>query len=159
MEVSFVRLSRPLLLATDNYKEGFLYKTIYGFVIKESMKPVEPGLLDDYVGYLAGIHDYSNGGTDFTISYELRGVPDWADKKGNIHITQDAWTRRIQKKCIKKLNLTYDIINVDIEEEELSNILYDGLIVDEGFYYYLERQQSQEREPFYEEIADDGLPF
>ena len=111
----------------------------------------------DYVGYLAGLHCISNGDNYFTSSYELRGVPDWADNKGTVHIKQDAWNRSIQEKCIKKLNLTYDILNVDIEEDDLNSIINENsLIVDETFYYDMKRFLPEKEQPLWDE---DDLPF
>lgn len=156
MEVSVVRLSRPLLLAIDTHKDRNYFQTIYGYVIKEQ-DCINPVYVKDYVGYLAGLHCISNGDNYFTISYDLRGVPDWADKSGKVHIKQDAWIRALQEKCMKKLNLTYDIFNVDLDEDELNTVINEeSLVVDETFYYDLRRYQPEEEQPLWE---DDELPF
>lgn len=149
MNVTVVRLSRPLFLSDRKGSEQ-LYKTIYGFVVKEKKNDIGPDYVKDYVGYLAGLHCVANGDNYFSISYEFRGVPDWIDKGGNVHMKQDAWLRSIQEKCIKKLNLTYDILTIDIEEDELNSLVNeDELIVDETFYYDMKKYLSE----------NDELPF
>ncbi len=155
MEVTVVRLSRPLLLS-DKKGDEQLYKTIYGFVVKEKCD-MTPDCIQDYVGYLAGLHCISNGDNFFTINYEFRGLPDWADKNGKVHIKQDGWLRSIQDKCIKKLNLTYDILSMDIEEDHLNSIINeDHLIVDESFYHDIKGYLPEKEEPL---LENDDLPF
>ena len=160
MEVQLVRLSRPLLFATDRYMDGKSYfQTVYGFLVQEKAKPADPVRLNQYVGYLAGLHCISNGDNYFSISFEERGVPDWKDKKGVIHTMQDAWMTRMQQQCMKKLNLSYTIINADIDEDDLDKVLNEeGLIVDEEFYYDLKRGQA-EKGPLCPVVEDDELPF
>ena len=157
MEVTVVRLNRPLLLTTDRNGEEHYYQTIYGSVVKERRCLLDPNCIKDYVGYLAGLHCISNGDNYFTISYELRGVPDWVDKEGNVHIKQDAWIRAMQEKCMKKLNLTYDILTLDIEEDDLNSVINeDNLIVDETFYYDMRWFLPEKEQPLWDE---DDLPF
>ena len=83
MEVTVIRLSRPLLINTAKNKDDYL-QTVYGFLIPEKYQPISQRFIDDYVRYLCGMHCYSNGDNFFSISFDLRGVPDWVDKKGNI---------------------------------------------------------------------------
>ncbi|MBO4561260.1 MAG: hypothetical protein J5705_04750 [Bacteroidaceae bacterium] len=160
MEVTIIRLSRPLLLPSERTETGYNYKTIYGYVIKEPQHEVKLKIADDYTGYLAAMHLHYNGSDkDFTINNELRGVPDWEDNKGVTHTKNDAWMRRICNKAINKLNLTYTIIPMDIDEEACSwSINKWNLIVDEDFYYYLEdyTSGSKAEQPLWEE---DDLPF
>ena len=149
MEATAVKFNRPLFI--ERAKDYF--QTIYGIVVNGELSTINPDYLNDYVGYLAGMHCLSNGDNYFTISYEQRGVPDWADRNGKIHIKQDNWIRNIQKKCIQKLNLTYEIISLDIEEDELDNYLNeDNLILNDNFLNELDNQQGSLGE-------DDGLPF
>ena len=160
MKVQLVRLSRPLLLAADRYMDGnSYYQAVYGFLVQEKAKPADPVRLNQYVGYLAGLHCISNGDNYFSISFEERGVPDWKDKKGVIHTKHDAWMTRMQQQCMKKLNLSYTIINADIDEDDLDKVLNEeGLIVDEEFYYDLKRGQA-EKGPLCPVVEDDELPF
>ena len=151
MEAIAVKFNRPLLV--ERAKDYF--QTIYGIVVNGELSTINPDYLNDYVGYLAGMHCLSNGDNYFTISYEQRGVPDWADRNGNIHIKQDRWMRTTQKKCIKKLNLTYEIISLDLEEDELDNYLNeDNLILNDNFLYELDNHNCQGSL-----VEDDGLPF
>ena len=160
MEVQLVRLSRPLLVATDKLKDGsFLYKTVYGFRIQDWAVPAEPGEVKPYVGYLAGLHDWSNGGSLFTVSYERRGVPDWKDKRGVIHISQDAWMNRIGQQCIDKYNLSFDSLIMDIDDEDIKTYFNeDDLLVDEHFYYELKGNLDGKGVPSSFDSGDE-LPF
>lgn len=154
MEVTVIRLSRPLLINTAKNKDDYL-QTVYGFLIPEKYQPISQRFIDDYVRYLCGMHCYSNGDNFFTISFDLRGVPDWVDKKGNIHPNQDAWVDKIGEKCMKKLKLSYSVIPLDIEKDEYDKYLNEeNLIVDETFYYDLERYLPK-KEPYWGE----ELPF
>lgn len=155
MEASIVRFSRPLLIKVDKS----MYQTIYGFWLTGKIDP-SPARLNQYVGYLCGLHDWSSGGDYFTVSTEVRGEPDWKDKKGNVHIKMDSWMARTGEKCRKKLGLTYDILTVNVDEEEFLHdvINEDALIVNEEFYYdiqrYLEAPSTKESP-----LWDDDLPF
>ena len=160
MEATFIRLSRPLLLPSAKTEKGYLYKTIYGYVIKEPLQEVKLNRVDEYAGYLAAMHLHYNGNAkDFTIDNEFRGVPDWQDRQGVTHTKYDAWMRKICTKAIDKLNLTYTIIPMDIDEGVISTCINkDSLIVDEDFYSYLEdyTSGSEPEQPLWEE---DDLPF
>lgn len=116
------------------------YHAVYGFVIKGKIDNQYDNL-DCYVGYLASLHDVSNGGNYFSITFEKRGMPDWVDGRGHIHTVRDAWTDRIGRKCIRKLNLTYSLITLDLEdadEDYINTVVDDGLITNELFYYELD---------------------
>lgn len=155
MEVTVVRLSRPLLLS-DRNGAVHIFLTVYGFVIKEG-SDLNPDCIKDYVGYLAGLHCISNGDNYFTISFEMRGIPDWADKSGKVHIKQDAWIKSIQDKCIKKLNLTYDILSLDIEEDDLNSIInQDHLIVDDDFYYDLKKSLPEKKGSLWKRLTSSA---
>lgn len=160
MEVTIIRLSRPLLLANDKYKDDYTYQTIYGFIIRQPIQDVNLNRVEEYVGYLAGLHRVFSGSDDFTITWEARGVPDWKDKKGHTHLKYDDWMEKIFKKSIKKLDLSYTIIPLNLDEEAI--ILYtnqDMLITDESFYWSLEgvsAEESESEKPLWDE---DDLPF
>ena len=157
MDITIIRFNRPLLIKMEWQKTPY-YQTVYGFAIPKPINEIKSSCIEPYVGYLVGLHDLSNGGNLFSISYELRGVPDWVDKRGYFHPTQDAWVDKIKKKCIKKLNLTYSIIPLDIDEADLNNFTNEEhLIVDELFYYDLERYQS-EKEKSLMQAEQDELP-
>lgn len=161
MEVKLVRFNRPLLIRVDDYKDDYLYQTIYGFWLKGNTDP-DPVKLNQYVGYLCGLHDWSSGGDYFTVSCEKRGVPDWVDKRGNIHIKMDNWMAKIGEKCMKKLGLTYDEVTIGVDEDDfLQHVVNeDGLIVNEEFYYDIEKDPIYDthcqKGPSFEE---DDLPF
>lgn len=141
MERTIIRLSRPLLINTDDN----FYQTVYGFVLKNNLDRELTKEIDLYVGYLAGLNDWSNGGTMFSVANPISGYPFWIDKQGEIHNQIDAWMKGIFSRCRKKLNLTYDIIRLEIDEGYLDNCLNeDRLIVDETFYYDLERYRGEE---------------
>lgn len=155
MEAMFVRFSRPLLIRMGRYKEDYYYQTVYGFLVPENYKE-HPDLtkLDQYCGYLCALHCWGDGDNDFTVSYERRGVPDWVDNKGVVHIKQDRFMDRIEKKCMKKLGFSYELISMDVYEDELFNryLNRDLLIIDEDLYWELEPNDE-------EGVEDDGLPF
>ena len=155
MEVTIVRFNRPLLIRMDNGKRDPFFQTVYGFVINEDDVRVDHQRVDDYVGYLAGMHEFSNGSDWFSISYEFRGLPDWIDKKGKVHPKQDAWMKKVFQKSIQKLNLSYTLLHWDMDMDEYYDYLNEqNLIVDDIFFYDLVRYQ-----PYYEAVPDDGLPF
>lgn len=160
MEATIIRLSRPLLLPSDKTVNGYLYETIFGYVIKKPIRDVRLNTVEDYTGYLSAMHLHFNGSNkDFTLNREVRGVPDWEDKQGVTHTKYDAWMRKVCNKAVDKLNLTYSIIPMDIDEETISTCINkDSLIVDEDFYYYLEdyTSGSEPEQPLWEE---DDLPF
>lgn len=130
METTVVKLSRPLLIKTDIDS----YQIIYGFALKgDSQYKLQD--IEDYIGYLAGLHIVSNGGNDFAISFERRGHPDWVDKKGYIHISHDAWIKKTGRKCVQKLNLSYSILVLDMDEEDYHYFVNeDDLIVSRHLY-------------------------
>ena len=124
MDVTFIRLSRPLLINTEGFKTPY-YQTVYGFVIPIPIGEIKFSIVDNYVDYLAFMHDMSNGGNLIS---------------KNIHSKQGAWLDKIGRKCRKKLNLTYDIIRLDIDEEDYDKYVNEEfLIVDEIFYSDLGR--------------------
>ena len=160
MEVSIVRLNRPLLIRMDKCSADPFFQTVYGFVINEDDVRVDHQRVDDYVGYLAGMHEFSNGSDWFSISYEFRGLPDWIDKKGKVHPKQDAWMKKVFMKSIQKLNLSYTLIHWYMDMDEYYDYLNEqNLIVDDTFFYDLEKYQQKGKTPFYEVVPDDGLPF
>ena len=161
MEARIIRFSRPLLVRVDDYNDDYYYQTIYGFWLRENTDP-DPVMLNQYVGYLCGLHDWSSGGDYFTVNCELRGVPDWVDKRGHTHIKMDNWMAKIGEKCRKKLGLTYDEVSISFDEDDfLQNIVNkDGMIINEEFYYDIKKDPIYdtpcEKGPSFEE---DDLPF
>lgn len=160
MEVTVIRLNRPLMLMRSTAEEeSYRYKTIYGFVIQDPIKEVNFNKVEEYTGYLGALHMHFSGWNDFTINKEYRGLPDWKDKKGVVHTSCDAWMKKIIKKAKEKLNLSYTIIPMDMDEETYSHYVdTQHHIVDEDFYYYLEDYGSETvtEPPLWEE---DDLPF
>ena len=102
MQVPIVRFSRPLLLMTDRNQ----YKTIYGFVFqdKDWQEDIYT-VIKFYVGYLCGVADFTNGGDEFSVSFDLKGILNWVDDRGVLHQGTDAWMKEIGSRCMKKLNL------------------------------------------------------
>ena len=145
MEAKIVRLSRPLLIRVRKHKDDWYYQTIYGFWLTGKVKQ-EPVRIKQYVGYLCGLHDWCSGGNYFTVSWEVRGVPDWVDKKGHTHIKMDDWMAKIGEKCRKKLGLTYDVLTVDVDEQDFLKyaVNEDNLVVDEEFYYEMQEYLVEE---------------
>ena len=164
MGVRVVRFSRPLLVRVCNYKNDYMYQTIYGFKLPERIDltdPIDEMRVEQYIGYLAGLHYWSSGlGAEegfFTIKDGR-----WVDENGEAHIKQDIWLIEMEIKCMLKLGLTYDVVTVDIDEDEFRyNVLNeDQLVVNEEFYYDIEKDiiydTPCEKGPSFEE---DELPF
>ena len=161
MEVKLVRFSRPLLIRVGGYKDDYLYQTIYGFWLPKNNDP-DPVILNQYVGYLCGLHNWASGGDYFTVSCEMRGVPDWVDKSGHTHTKMDNWMAKIGEKCRKKLGLSYVTLNVDVDEDDFLNkcINEDDLVVNEEFYYDIERYLKEKTpSPKSALLVYDELPF
>jgi len=164
MEARIVRLSRPLLIRVCDYKDDYYYQTIYGLWLPDNTDPIAEERLDQYMGYLAGLHIWSSGfGSEdgfFTIK-EGR----WVDETGEVHTKQDEWMTDMEIKCLLKLGLTYEIITVDVDEDEFmySVINEEHLMVNEEFYYDTERDLIYDTPcgegPLCTEDSDDELPF
>ena len=125
MQVPIVRFSRPLLLMTDRNQ----YKTIYGFVFqdKDWQEDIYT-VIKFYVGYLCGVADFTNGGDEFSVSFDLKGILNWVDDRGVLHQGTDAWMKEIGSRCMKKLNLNYAIFRMWID-----NATYADCVDEEGF--------------------------
>ena len=167
MEDKIVRFSRPLLIRVCDYKNDYMYQTIYGFKLPESIDlsdPIDPMRMEQYIGYLAGLHYWSSGlGTEegfFTIKDGR-----WVDENGEAHTKQDKWMTAMEIKCLLMLGLTYDVVTVDVDEDEFRyNVLNeDLLVVNEEFYYDIEKDLIYdtpcEKGPLCTEDSDDELPF
>ena len=156
--VTIVKLSRPLLLVTGQYQDGYLYQTVYGCVVPSSLGDMAYYKVHDYVGYLAGLHCWANGYKLFNINFEIRGVPDWVDKKGKVHMRQDSWMERIGEKCMEKIGLSYELIIGSIDDETYSKYVNNcDLVINEELFYELEGPIEEEASgtseaPFWEEI-------
>ena len=102
MEARIVRFSRPLLIRVCDYKDDYFYQTIYGLWLPDNTDPIAEERLDQYMGYLAGLHIWSSGfGPEdgfFTIK-EGR----WVDETGEVHTKQDEWMTSMEIKCLLKL--------------------------------------------------------
>ena len=87
MEVKIVRFSRPLLIRTSWYMDDYQYQTIYGFWLPEHVEPKDPigqMRLEQYIGYLCGLHCWSSGDGFFTIKDGR-----WTDETGISHTKQE----------------------------------------------------------------------
>ena len=84
------------------------------------------------------------------------------DENGEAHTKQDGWMTAMESKCLLKLGLTYDVVTVDVDENEFrySVLNEDLLVVNEEFYYDIEKDiiydTPCEKGPSFEE---DELPF
>lgn len=163
MKVKIVRFSRPLLIRVDKNKDDYLYQTIYGFWLPKKLDHTDPTdkmRMEQYMGYLAGLHFWSSGlGPEdgfFTIKDGR-----WVDEAGEAHTKQDEWMTAMEIKCLLKLGLTYDVVTVDVDEEEFRyTILNDDLlVVNEGFYYNIEKDPIYDTPCGEGSSEDDGLPF
>ena len=164
MEARIVRFSRPLLLRVCDYKDDYFYQTIYGFWLPERVDltdPIDEMRMEQYMGYLAGLHIWSSGfGTEDGF-FTIKGGR-WVDETGEVHTKQDEWMTSMQIKCLLKLGLTYDIITVDVDEDEfLYSVINENLlVVNEEFYYDIEKDLIYDtpcaKGPSSEE---DELPF
>ena len=153
MKVTAIRFSRTLLLVEPTAKDGYIYKTIYGYIIEEPIQDVELKRVDEYCHYLEALHLYLNGADNqFTINNGLGEPPYWIDKKGVMHTTRDTWMKRICQKAHKKLQLSYTVIPVDIDDETYARCINTWyMIVDEDFYYHIDEYIPHDN--------DDDLPF
>lgn len=164
MEARIVRFSRPLLIRVCDYKDDYYYQTIYGFWLPERVDlsdPIDEMRMEQYMGYLAGLHIWSSGfGTEDGF-FTIKGGR-WVDETGEVHTKQDEWMTAMEIKCLLKLGLSYDVVTVDVDEDEFkySVLNEDLLVVNEEFYYDIERDLIYdtpcEKGPSSEE---DELPF
>ena len=132
MQVPIVRFSRPLLILSDRNQ----YKTIYGFVFqdKDWQEDIYT-VIKFYVGYLCGVADFTNGGDEFSVSFDLKGILNWVDDRGVLHQGTDAWMKEIGSRCMKKLNLNYAIFRMWIDNATYADCVdEEGFVVDENLF-------------------------
>ena len=132
MQVPIVRFSRPLLILSDRNQ----YKTIYGFVFqdKDWQEDIYT-VIKFYVGYLCGVADFTNGGDEFSVSFDLKGILNWVDDRGVLHQGTDAWMKEIGSRCMKKLNLNYAIFQMWIDKATYADFVdEEGFVVDENLF-------------------------
>lgn len=160
MEAKIVRFSRPLLIRTCTYKDDYLYQTVYGFWLPEKIDltdPTDKMRMEQYIGYLCGLHCWSSGDNYFTLKDGR-----WVDETGQAHTKQDEWLTAIEIKCLLKLGLTYDVVTVDVNEDKFRYCIINEelMVVNEEFYWDIERDLIYDT-PCGEmgSSEDDGLPF
>lgn len=167
MEVKIVRFSKPLLIRVCDYKDDYYYQTIYGFQVPEKVDltdPINKMRMEQYMGYLAGLHFWSSGLETEDGFFTIKDGR-WVDEAGEAHTKQDEWMTAMEIKCLLKLGLTYDVVTVDVDEDEFRYYVLneDKLVVNEEFYYDIEKDPIYdtpcEKGPFCTEDSDDGLPF
>ena len=163
MEVKVVRFSRPLLIRTSWYQENYQYQTIYGFWLPDSVDltdPTDKMRMEQYMGYLAGLHFWSSGFGPEDGFFTIQGGR-WVDETGEAHTKQDEWMTAMESKCLLKLGLTYEIVTVEVDEDEFrySVINEDLLVVNEEFYYDIEKDLIYDTPCEKGSNSDDGLPF
>ena len=163
MEVRIARFSRPLLMRVDRYNDDYYYQTIYGFKLPNRVDltdPTDEMRMEQYVGYLAGLHIWSSGFGPEDGFFTIQGGR-WVDEAGEAHTKQDEWMTAMEIKCLLKLGLTYDVVTADVDEDEFNYYVIneDLLVVNEEFYYDIE-QDSLYDTPCGEGCSeDDELPF
>ena len=167
MEVRIARFSRPLLMRVDRYNDDYFYQTIYGFKLPDKVDltdPTDEMRMEQYMGYLAGLHIWSSGfGTEDGF-FTIQGGR-WVDETGEVHTKQDEWMTAMEIKCLLKLGLTYDVVTVDVDEDEFNYYVIneDLLVVNEEFYYEIEKDPIYdtpcEARPLCTADSDDELPF
>ena len=167
MEVKIVRFSRPLLIRVNRYKDDYFYQTIYGFQLPDRVDltdPIAKMRMEQYMGYLAGLHFWSSGFGPEDGFFTILGGR-WVDETGGAHTKQDEWMTAMEIKCLLKLGLTYDVVTVDVDEDEFKHYVLneDLLVVNEEFYYDIEKDLIYdtpcEKGPLCTEDSDDELPF
>jgi len=163
MEVKIARFSRPLLMRVDRYNDDYYYQTIYGFRIPDRVDladPTDEMRMEQYMGYLAGLHIWSSGfGTEDGF-FTIKGGR-WVDETGEVHTKQDEWMTAMEIKCLLKLGLTYDVVTVDVDEDEFNYYVIneDLLVVNEEFYYDIEKDLLYDTPCGEGSSEDDELPF
>ena len=163
MEVRVVRLSRPLLMRVSKYGDDYYYQTIYGFWLPERIDltdPTDKMRLEQYIGYLAGLHFWSSGLETAAGFFSIQDGR-WVDENGEAHTKQDEWMTAMEIKCLLKLGLTYDVVTVDVDEDEFRYYILneDLLVVNEDFYYETERDLIYDTPCEVVPCSDDELPF
>ena len=163
MEVKIVRFSRPLLIRVDKYNDDYYYQTIYGFQVPDRVDltdPIAKMRMEQYMGYLAGLHFWSSGSGPEDGFFTIQGGR-WVDEAGEAHTRQDEWMTAMEIKCLLKLGLTYDVVTVDVDEDEFNYYVLneDLLVVNEEFYYDIERDLIYDTPCGEGSSEDDGLPF
>lgn len=134
MEKTIVKFSRPLL-----FRESIdgKYYLAYGFVLGKEEDEKD---LDDYMGYLAGMHLFASGTDYIDVNYDC-GISIWMDRKGNPHTLSDKWMKKMADKCRNLLGLTYEVIRMDVDEQTYAECVNsDYFITDEKFLDRLENQ-------------------
>lgn len=150
MEATFVILSRPLFMKAKNSEN--IYVPVYGFVIDNDAPTYSSQNIDDYVGYLAAMHFWSNspaGECPFNVEYypSPYDIPVWVDKKGEKHFNKDAFMVEVSRHYKKEMGLTYDFIKTDIYDEIYACCVdEDGLIVRDSLYYELRDRIEEDKE-------------
>lgn len=158
MEVRIVRLSRPLLIRVDKDMDDYHYQTIYGFQLPEGVDhtdPLDKLRIEQYMGYLAGLHCCSSGDDSFSIQDGR-----WVDENGEVHTEHDTWVAKMEIKYLLKLGLSYDVVTVDADEEDLHSIFNEErLVVNEDFYYDTEKDLIYDTPCEKESCSEDGDPL
>ena len=135
MEKTIVKFSRPLL-----FRESIdgKYYLAYGFILEEDKKAdgYDKDLLNDYMGYISGMHLFAAGADYIDVNYDL-GISIWMDKKGNPHTVKDKWAKRMAEKCRNLLGLTYEVIRMEVDEQYVNS---RDFITDEKFFDRLVEQ-------------------
>lgn len=147
--------------------DDYYYQTIYGFQLPESLDltdPTDKMRMEQYMGYLTGLHLWSSGMSTEDGFFTIKDGR-WVDETGESHTINDEWMREMETKCLLKLGLTYDVVTLDVDEDELNEMRYHILnekllMVNEQFYYDIEQDWIYdtpcEKWPSFEE---DELPF
>ena len=139
MEKTIVKFSRPLL-----FRESIdgKYYLAYGFIQDEDKKVdgYDKDLLDEYMGYISGMHLFAAGAGFFDVNYDL-GISIWMDKKGKTHTMKSKWFKKMAEKCRDLIGLTYEVIRMEIDDETLAEYANSrSFITNEKFFDRLDEQ-------------------
>ena len=133
MKVNVVKFSRPLLMITEDAEANPRFQPVYGFILKRLNAHYATDI-DDYVSYLATLHYGENGG-NFKISFDRNPyLPDFITQKGVIHRLTDDWAVKQGRKIRAKIDLNYEILQVEVDAEFYNTHGDDDFIFDEGFF-------------------------
>ena len=156
MNTTFVKLSRPLLVRVEMTGNRYIYKTYYGFEISPEFKK-DNDSIRNYVGYLASVSDWSNGGLkDYDIKFDLKCgemvLPIGIDRQGYRY---NDWKKKVEEQSIRKFNLSFSVKTIYITRE-----MYDKSVDNNGFIIseeLFDDLNNVRREPIYD--PHDDLPF
>lgn len=147
MKTYVIKLNHPVLV-NNSTEETTHYDTVYGFIYYPQRNDREKLFLSEglktYLGYLAAIHEWSNGATGFSVGEEQN----WITSSGEKHDTNDFWSYLIGEKCRERMDLRCSIYVLDVDVVELlaDKRMDESFIISESLMdklVYLSNEQSR----------------